>query len=230
MEIMARKSRRYFPGLSVHLIHRGINRAAIFGDDADREVFLLWLQTAMAENGVSVHVITLMTNHYHAIVTPHSESALSTAMHRLGTRYVKHFNRKYDRIGTLWTGRHRAIPIGDEEYFLTCQRYIEQNPLRARLVCDSADYRWSSYRTHALTERWDWLVEHFVYTRLGKTAEERQAAYRVICDQPLTEAELTQQRFARQDRPALSAPSALIGPVPTPSPPRPQSVPGPSPI
>jgi putative transposase len=187
--------------LSVHLIHRGINRTAIFGDDADREMFLLWLRSAMAGNGIPVHALTLMTNHYHAIVTPPSESALPYAMRQLGIQYVRHFNRKYDRIGTLWTGRPREIPIGDEKYFLACLRYIEMNPVRAQIVRDPADYRWSSYRKHALGEGWDWLVEHVVYTSLGETAAERQAVYRAFCNQPLGEAELIRHRFAREDRP-----------------------------
>src|SRR5438034_3566233 len=100
LETMARRGRLYFPGLSVHLMHRGNNRMAIFGDDADREMFLLWLAGAMGRYRVAVHVITLMTNHYHAIVTPPCESALPNAMHQLGVRYVQHYNRKYRRIGT----------------------------------------------------------------------------------------------------------------------------------
>ncbi len=198
---MPRRRRQFFPGLSVHLIHRGVNRTAIFGDDVDREMFLLWLRSAMAGHAIPVHVVTLMTNHYHAIVTPRSESALPCAMRQLGVRYVQHFNRKYDRIGTLWAGRPREIPIGDEKYFLTCLRYIEMNPVRAQIVRDPADYRWSSYRAHALGDGWDWLVEHVVYTSLGETAAERQAAYRALCNQPLGEAELIRHRFAREDRP-----------------------------
>jgi putative transposase len=199
---MPRQRRRFFPGLSVHVIRRGINRTAIFGDDVDREMFLLWLRIAMAENGIPVHGLSLMTNHYHAIVTPPSESALPRAMKQLGERYVKHFNRKYDRIGTLWTGRPRYIPIGDEKYFLTCLRYIEMNPVRAQLVRDPADYRWSSSRAHALGDGWEWLVDHVVFTSLGQTAAERQAAYRALCNQPLDEEDLIRQRYAREDRPA----------------------------
>src|SRR5437867_2102148 len=127
LETMARRGRLYFPGLSVHVMHRGNNRMAIFGDDTDREMFLLWLQGAMAGQDVAVHVITLMTNHFHALVTPPSKDALPNAMRQLGTCYVRHYNRKYDRIGTLWTGRYRGIPIADENYCLTCFRYIELN-------------------------------------------------------------------------------------------------------
>jgi putative transposase len=196
---------------------------AIFGDGTDRETFLSWFQSAMSGNDVAVHAITLMTNHYHAIVTPASETALPKAMQQLGTRYVQHYNRKYDRIGTLLAGKYRGIPIGDEKYFLTCLRYVELNPVRAHLVRDAADYRWSSYRAHAFGESWEWLVEHAVYTGLGQSPSERQAAYRALCDHPLSETDLIALRFARQNRPAT-----LLMSVPTPSQLRPASVPAPS--
>jgi putative transposase len=199
---MARHARLYFPGLSVHVIHRGNNRTAIFCDDTDCETFLIWFERAMARHDIPVHVLTLMTTHYHAIVTPPSAAALPNAMRRLGTQYASYYNRKYDRIGTLWAGRYRGIPIGDEDYFLTCFRYIEMNPVRAQMVRDPADYRWSTYRVHACLESWDWLTEHAVYTALGETAAERQAAYRALCSQPLSEANLIRQRLARQDFPA----------------------------
>ena len=105
----------------------------------------------------------------------------------------------------LWLSAKFAeleIPIADENYFLTCFRYIELNPVRAQIVRDPADYRWSSYRAHALGDSWDWLVDHAVYTRLGKTAAERQAAYRALCNQPLSETDFLRQRLAREDRPA----------------------------
>jgi putative transposase len=174
---------------------------AIFGDDTDRELFLIWFERAMTGNDVPVHAMTLMTNHYHAIVTPPSEKALPRALHRFGTQYVRHFNRKYDRIGTIWADRPKSFPIGDEYYFWTCFRYVELNPVRARIVRDPADYRWSSYRAHACGDSWDWLVEHAAYTRLGETAVERQSAYRALCNQPLGETDLLRLRQARQDRP-----------------------------
>jgi putative transposase len=178
----------------------------IFGDDTDRELFLVWFERAMSRNKVAVHAVTLMSNHYHAIVTPPSEAALPNTMRQLGTRYTQHFNHRYDRIGTLWAGRYRAIAIGDEDYFWCCLRYVELNPLRAQMVRDPAEYRWSTYRVHASGDSLDWLVEHPLYTALGKSTSERQAAYRVLCDQPLAEADLLRQRTARQDHPATLRP------------------------
>jgi putative transposase len=191
---MGRKPRVYVPGQSVHLIRRGINRCQIFRDDVDRRVFLLMVKEAGVKCGTAFHAYVLMDTHYHALATPLGPEALSDTAKVLNECYVKYFNRKYDRIGTLWTNRPTGVPIDTERYWLTCLRYIEQNPVRAGMVREPADYRWSSFRAHALGERIDWLVEHEVYRALGRTAEERQVAYRAICGVPLTEEELALHR------------------------------------
>ena len=191
---MARPRRLFIPGLSVHVIQRGNNRNAIFGDQADYEVFLAFLRAASERYGVAVHGYALMTNHSHLIVTPKDAEALPRTMKEHGGRYVKHYNRKYQRIGTLWNGRHRALLIDDERYWLTCLRYVEQNPLRAQLVRVPEAYPWSSYRVHALGEDPDWLELHPLYLALGHNSQDRQAAYRALFRAPVTEAEAVQQR------------------------------------
>ncbi len=144
---------------------------------------------------MKIHCYCLMTNHYHLMATPPTADAMPRAMQQLGRRYVHYFNRKYRRTGTLWGGRYRAILIKDERYWLTCLRYVELNPLRARLVLAPELHPWSSYRTHAFGTRSRWLAEHDVYQQLGTTAEERQLAYRTACGVPLSDAELIQQRL-----------------------------------
>jgi hypothetical protein len=89
-------------------------------------------------------------------------------------------NKKYGRTGTLWDGRYRDPIVAEERYFFTCLRYIEHNPVKARMVIRPEDYRWSSYRFHAYGEPSAWLVPHPLYLALGKTAKERQAAYRAL--------------------------------------------------
>ena len=208
---MPRKARVYFPGLSVHVIHRGINKMPVFEDEQDHVVFMRLLETNTLRFRVSVHAYSLMKTHYHLLVTPDGKAALPSAMHRLGICYGLYFNRKYDRIGTLWTGRYRGIPIGDELYWLTCLRYVELNAQRAHVVEEAADYRWSSYRVHALGERTNWLADHAVYSALGSTSDVRQAAYRALALEPLSQEELIRQRMAQEDVPATCG--ALVLPV-----------------
>ncbi len=91
-----------------------------------------------------------MTNHVHLLASAREPYALSRMMHYLGRRFVQYINHVYRRSGTLWEGRFKASLVDTETYFLRCSRYIECNPVRARMVVDPTDYRWSSYRAHAL--------------------------------------------------------------------------------
>jgi REP-associated tyrosine transposase len=191
---MARRGRVFVPDISVHVIGRGNDRTNVFRDDVDRLCFLRHLRWAAQSHGTAVHGFVLMSTHHHLLVTPGDAEALPGTMKELGERYVRYFNRKYDRIGTLWSGRYKPKPVMDERYWLTCLRYIEQNPVRAGMVDAPELYRWSSYRAHALGETIPWLVEHPVYLALGQDPTHRQAAYRQICGVMLDDHELARQR------------------------------------
>src|SRR4051812_30565923 len=177
---MPNSPRVFVPGVSLHLRHRGNNRCAIFGDESDYELFLVMLEAATKRHRVDVHGYTLMTTHTHLQVTPSTKDGVSEAMRQLGGAYVLHFNKKYQRVGTLWTGRYKAKPITDERYWLTCLRYIEQNPVRAGLVVHPEQYQWSSYRVHAFGEPCEWLASHPMLDAIGANPAERQARYRAL--------------------------------------------------
>jgi putative transposase len=101
-------------------------------------------------------------------------------MQRLGTRYVGYFNYLHDRTGSLWEGRYKAALVETERYFLTCQRYIELNPVRAGMVEHPAQHGWSSYRNHAEGAGDDVVTAHELVERLGREPPERRAAYRAL--------------------------------------------------
>lgn len=195
MGIMPNGRRLHIPGVSLHVRHRGNNRCAIFGDDFDYESFLVMLRSATERYAVKVHGFSLMTNHTHLLLTPTTEQGPAKAMHQLGVRYVLYFNQRYQRIGTLWTGRYRAKPINDECYWLTCLRYIEQNPVRAGLVVRPEQYRWSSYRAHAFGEGRQWLATHPLLDALGANTEQRQVAYREFLALPTSTEHVVRQRM-----------------------------------
>ncbi|MCU1381753.1 MAG: transposase [Acidobacteria bacterium] len=111
---MARPRRLFVPGTCYHVINRGLNRGTIFSEDIDHEWFIFLLERAAARNDVSVHSFVLMDNHYHLMATPHSATALPRTMKAVGHRYAGYYNRKHQRIGTIWNGRYRAIAILDE--------------------------------------------------------------------------------------------------------------------
>jgi putative transposase len=178
---MPRSRRTFIPGISVHVIQRGNNRVPIFGSSNDCEQFLEFLRRSARNFCVTLHAFVLMTTHYHLIVTPTSVAALPKMMKALDGGYVRYFNKRHERIGTLWNGRYRGLPIEDERYWLTCLRYIEQNPVRAGMVQAPHDYQWSSYSAHAFGRWPTWLTPHAVYQSLGRDDGERQRAYRELC-------------------------------------------------
>lgn len=202
---MSTPPRCFVPGVSVHVIQRGNNRMPIFARAIDCERYLTIVRYVMSDCEVDVHGFIVMTTHSHLIVTPSSKGGLPRAMARIGIRYTQYYNRHHGRIGTPWNERYKGFPIGDERYWLTCLRYIEQNPVRAHMVTDPGEYRWSSYRVHAFGEPTEWLVPHAVYLALGATPAARQAAYRAMCGVALDESELTLQRRPPKRSSAIAA-------------------------
>ena len=175
---MPSRPRFFAPGVSLHVRQRGNNHCAIFGDDSDYEVFLAMLRSAVQRYRVAVHGFTLMTTHTHLLLTPTSEQGTSKAMQQLGICYVLYFNHKFNRVGTLWTGRFKAKLINDERYWLTCLRYIELNPVRASIVMRPDQYRWSSYRAHTSASDIDLAVQPSRPGSAGSNIDQRREAYR----------------------------------------------------
>jgi putative transposase len=207
---MPRPRRIHVPDLAVHVCQRGIDRRTIYLDDGDHARYLKALAAEASRYGLDVHAHTLMSNHYHLIATPRSETALAETMQQTNSSYTRYFNRKYDRTGPLWNERPRVIPLEDERQWFTCLRYVELNPLRANMVTAPEEYPWSSYRVHAFSHPCDWLVLHHLYIALGATGAERQAAYRAMCAIPLTDEELALQR---QPPPRVVQPQAILAAV-----------------
>jgi putative transposase len=177
---MARLGRYFLRDQALHLIQRGNNREAIFFDRVDYAHYGEWLAIAAGEYGCAVHAYGLMTNHVHLLVTPCAADSLPRTMQSLGRRYVRHVNTVYRRTGTLWEGRYRAAPIDSEAYFLACCRYIELNPVRARMARHPRDYPWSSFGAHAQGKADPLVTGHYLYDRLGRTPPERQQGYRAL--------------------------------------------------
>jgi putative transposase len=177
---VARLGRYFLPDQPLHVIQRGNNRQAIFFGEEDYACYRDWLAAAAARYGCAVHAYVLMTNHLHLLLTPRAATSLPRTMQALGRRYVRYVNTVYRRSGTLWEGRYRAAPIDSEAYFLSCCRYIELNPVRARMVRQARDYRWSSYRAHGEGAPDPLLAGHELYERIGRTPADRQKAYKAL--------------------------------------------------
>lgn len=182
---MPRIPRPVVAGQPLHLIQRGNNRVATFADDEDFTRYLRVLREASRRAECAVHAYVLMSNHVHLLATPNDRHGLARMMQRMGTWYVRYFNERHGRTGTLWEGRYRSTLVDTERYFLACMRYIELNPVRAGIVDSPARYRWSSFRGNAFAGSDPVLGPHPVFMSLGRNSTERKAAYRRLFEVPL---------------------------------------------
>lgn len=182
---MARHPRLIVPGVALHINQRGNNRSACFGQDSDYFTYLSFLRHLSGKYGCEVHAYCLMTNHVHLLVTPAEADACAFLMRDLGACYVRYFNRKHARTGTLWEGRFRSCLVESARYILACYRYIESNPVRAGMVDQPGGYPWSSHAAN-VGLRADPLVTHNeAYLALGAEAAVRHAAYRGLFEQDM---------------------------------------------
>jgi putative transposase len=128
-----------------HVMLRGINRQNIFSDDEDRERFIETLIKYKCVSGYKIYGYCLMSNHLHLVIKEEEEEKVSQAIKRIGVSYVYWYNLKYERHGHLFQGRFKSENVEDDRYLLVVLRYIHQNPVKAGIVKEVANYRWSSY-------------------------------------------------------------------------------------
>lgn len=186
---MARLPRLTVAGYPHHIIQRGNNRQAIFADAGDFEFFLSLLVEHAERLGVAIHAYVLMSNHFHLIAAPPTAEALPQLMQSVGRSYVRHFNRRQKRTGTLWEGRYKSTIIQAERYLLACMAYIDLNPVRAGLVDEPGDYAWSSYRHFAVGRTDRVITPHPLYWELGNTPFAREVAYAELVRSGISESE-----------------------------------------
>ena len=144
---MPREARVVVPGFPHHVTQRGNNRQDVFFTDDDRRFYLETLKDQCREFDLSVIGYCLMTNHIHLIAVPRLETSLAKAVgssHLVFTRYI---NRLHGRTGHLWQNRFFSCPL-EEWHYLAALRYVERNPVRARMVRVAWRYPWSSAVAH----------------------------------------------------------------------------------
>ncbi len=145
---MPRQPRLHLPGVPLHITQRGVNRCAIFVDDADRQHCYQLLCDVMGGHTIAVHAYVFMGNHLHLLLTTPEGDALPRAMRKLGQCYVQAFNQRHRRCGPLWQGRFKSCLVDSDRYLMMVYRYIELNPVRAAMVERPEQHRWASVHAH----------------------------------------------------------------------------------
>lgn len=158
---------------------RGNRKSVIFEDDADRRRFVALLGEAVGRYRLLCHSYCLMGNHYHAVVEV-SDSNLSAAMHWLNGVFAQYSNRRHRRTGHLLQGRFKSLLVGNDIYLRAANSYVVLNPVKAGLVADPSEWRWSSYRATAGIEAPpNWLDLNWLrWVFGGRTLRDAQQHFR----------------------------------------------------
>lgn len=160
---MPRLARTVCAELPHHITQRGNRREDVFFTDQDRQTYLDWLKDYAEKHKVDILAYCLMTNHIHLVAVPSTEQGLQQLLKPLHMRYAQRINRTRGWKGHLWQGRYYSSAL-DEDYFWAAIRYVERNPVRAKMVRKAENYPWSSARGHCGI-REDNLLTQKVYWR-----------------------------------------------------------------
>jgi putative transposase len=197
---VARIARVVVAGVPHHVVQRGNRRQPVFFSTADYKSYLRLMATWCRQERVEVWTYCLMSNHVHLVAVPENEQGLARAIGEAHRRYTVRVNQRENWRGYLWQGRFSSYPL-DEQYLLAAVRYVEQNPVRARLVERPWQYAWSSAAAH-VRKRDDVLVK--VKPMLGRVADWREY---LSTEQDSTDTEIL-RRHVRTGRP-LGSPEFL---------------------
>ena len=197
---MARLPRFDLTGIPQHIVQRGNNRLPCFLDDADRARYRQLLREALFATGCQLHAYVLMDNHVHLLATPPEAGDIARLMQKLGRQYVGQFNARHRRTGTLWEGRYKACLVDSADYLLRCVRYIDLNPVRARMTDDPVAFAWSGCAALCGLREDPLMTLHPTQRALGRTEAERGSAYRDLLSEALNDEDLAAIRLYLQQQ------------------------------
>lgn len=180
---MPRQRRVHLPGGLYHAVLRGNHRQDIFGDRGDYLCFEEIVARAVERYGASLFAYCWMTNHVHLAVRI-AEAPLGAVMSIVASRYARAKQRPLATTGHLFERRYWARLVDADRYLLALVRYIHLNPVRACMVTDPRDYRWSSHRAYLGAACPDWLSIDPLLGRLGSSVGAARAAYRRFMNEP----------------------------------------------
>ena len=144
---MPRPLRPVAPGLIYHVINRGNNRQTVFHDDGDHEAFLAALLDLRQRKPFELYGYCLMRNHFHLLIRP-TQDSISRVVQSLLVSHTQRYHKHHRSGGHVWQGRFKSPVIQDDDHLLCVLRYIEANPLRAKIVRRADRYLWSSFHVN----------------------------------------------------------------------------------
>ena len=163
--------------LLYHVYSRGNARAEIFHSDGDYKYFKTLLIEYGRRFNIKVYHWVIMPNHYHLLLELADPEVISKCMAGLSRTYACYHHRIYHTAGFLWQGRFKLQPVQKEDYMITCGRYIERNPVRAKIVTIAEEYLYSSARYYCLGRPDGLTTESIYYAEFGAETAQRRLEY-----------------------------------------------------
>lgn len=144
---MGRIARVVISGYPYHITQRGNYKQKVFSNQEDYKIYLSWIAEYSRKNKLSILAYCLMPNHVHFIAIPEENTSLARTFNLSHMRYSQYYNKKDDKIGHLWQGRFFSTLLS-KDHLYEAVRYVENNPVKAKIVEASEDWEWSSARDH----------------------------------------------------------------------------------
>ncbi len=176
---MPRTARLIIDNGYYHIMTRGNDRRKVFQSDSDFVRMLETIRLYLSKHPVLIFHYCLMSNHLHLLLQARKATDLPKFMQRILQVYATYFHKRYDSVGFLFQNRYRSIAIEKETYLLECARYIESNPVRAKICNNPKDYPWSSFLFYTVGKE-DGLIEkpNPCYAGLAQNPKDRQRMFR----------------------------------------------------
>lgn len=165
---------------------RGNNRHVVFEKSEDYLFYLDLISRFKMDLPFDLYHYCLMPNHVHMQIKTTNANDFSLFMKKINLAYFHYYRKNYDWIGHFWQDRFKSQPIGKDDYFIQCGKYIELNPVRAGIVANPEEYPYSSYSYYADGQKNLLIAEDKFYNDLGSNMEKRQKKYRkMIIDESI---------------------------------------------
>ncbi|MBU0469592.1 MAG: transposase [Candidatus Omnitrophica bacterium] len=195
---MGRLARINYPNLVYHVINRGNNRDVVFVEDEDFLHYLNTIQRFKKKYGFKLFAYCLMSNHVHMLIKPSEKGSISKIMQSITVAHTRYYNFKYKRCGHVWQGRFNSPLVSMDGHFLNVMMYIEQNPVRARMVQNIEDYVYSSYKLYIRKNEPVLIDRHYneIFNKLGETIGECIYNYKKIMAKEIEKKQLDALRYS----------------------------------
>ena len=166
MITISRTARKINRASFFHVIVQGINKENIFLEERNKNQYLKLLNKLCEKNNIKIIAYCIMDNHAHFLLHVNEIKDLSKAMHSINCLYARYYNYMKDgRKGYVFRDRYVSEPITNKRYFINCIKYIHLNPVKAQIVKECGEYKYSSYNNYRQKSLDNELIENEFFSK-----------------------------------------------------------------